>query len=462
MWTAVELLPKEANAPSDELLDHLLEENLLLETSPPSLEVTAITAALSPIASLQGTLPLGPDATTPTVLTQIINATSSSLPPVIPPASVIPMSLSATTGGVAPGTGSAPSSHGLRGVPPEFFDGRRAKSDKFLIEFHRFRQLNRNNDLMSNPYNRVLAALSYMRGPLIEDWSNAQNKALDAKINHITNPVPDTSETLWTQFEVAFKAAWDDTQGKTTAYDQLMKLEMKNLDIDTYTATFERLATAAGWEPNAQGTIARYRGGLTEAVHRRILFRENLPVTMDEWKEAARKEVGRLREISNAGLGPKRNFPRPNHPFTGQYQSTSQKTSSRTNGVVPMDVDATSPPPLKKLTEEDRKKLSAEGRCFRCRKQGHMSRTCPGNPGPPPAPTIRGTDNRSSSPTPSGSSLSTVSSVSSIASTSTEKPLKPSKAQQIAAIEASMTDEERGAYLDARYMGDEDFLNAEL
>ena len=29
------------------------------------------------------------------------------------------------------------------------------------------------------------------------------------------------------------------------------------------------------------------------------------------------------------------------------------------------------------LTDEERKKLSAKGRCFRCRQQGHMSRNCP-------------------------------------------------------------------------------------
>ena len=46
-----------------------------------------------------------------------------------------------------------------------------------------------------------------------------------------------------------------------------MKLTMKDLDVDTYTATFERLAAAAEWEAYAKGTIARYRFGLNEGVH---------------------------------------------------------------------------------------------------------------------------------------------------------------------------------------------------
>jgi len=56
-----------------------------------------------------------------------------------------------------------------------------------------------------------------------------------------------------------------------------------------------------------------------------------------------------------------------------------------------MDVDATSMAPtipFKKLTPEERKQYMAEGRCFRCRLQGHMAQECPKN-------TQRGTGNTS-------------------------------------------------------------------
>ncbi len=117
-----------------------------------------------------------------------------------------------------------------------------------------------------------------------------------------------------------------------------------------------------------------------------------------------------------------------------------------------MDVDATSTsrtsaPPLKKLTDEERKKLSTKGRCFRCRQQGHMAKFCPtrdtqGNATPRP-----NTVTRTTNTTPTTSESDKI-----------ESP-KPSlsKAQQIAAIEKSMTEEERGAYLDKRDMGEEDF-----
>jgi len=49
-----------------------------------------------------------------------------------------------------------------------------------------------------------------------------------------------------------------------------------------------------------------------------------------------------------------------------------------------MDVDVaetnraeSKPGTFKQLTPEEKKRLQAEGRCFRCKKQGHLSRDCP-------------------------------------------------------------------------------------
>jgi len=293
-----------------------------------------------------------------------------------------------------------------------------------------------------------------MRGPNIDAWVNAQETALEAKTTRTANPIVETNEVLWNEFETAFKAAWKDTTCTQSAYEQLMKLEMKNGDIDTYIATFERLADAAEWEANAKGTIAHFKVSLQDHIHRHILFRETWPTNMDGWKEAAWKETERFREIQNVGLAPRnRNNPWQPNRNNQQYQSTNTTCNApRSNSVVPMDVDATSTShapalPLKKLTDEEQKKLSAEGRCFCCRQQGHMAKFCPtrdtqGNTTPHPNIVARTTNT-----TPAKSEPDKI-----------ESPKPPlSKAQQIAAIEKSMTEEERGAYLDERDMGEEDF-----
>ena len=69
-------------------------------------------------------------------------------------------------------------------------------------------------------------------------------------------------ELLWDNFENAFKSAWKDIACSQSTYNQLINLQMKDLDIYTYMAMFERLTNAAIWEADAQGTIAHYRAGL--------------------------------------------------------------------------------------------------------------------------------------------------------------------------------------------------------
>jgi hypothetical protein len=376
-----------------------------------------------------------------------------NLAPIRPPSPVdITMSVNATTT-----TGTTPS-NGMKGVAPAIFNGDRSKSDSFWNKFRRYRLLNRKNESVSIPFYRVLTVLSYIRGPLVEDWVNAQAGLLERRVDTTQTPhVAETDEILWDEFEAAFQSAWKDTAKMQSAYDQLMKLQMKELEIDTYNTTFEQLASAAEWEPDAKGTIARYRAGLRENVHRRVVNRENLPTTMAQWKDATRKEVGRIKELQSAGLiGPRRNQPRDQHA----YQTGSQRAShsSSNNQHVPMDVDSTNITiPFRKLTDEERTKYRAEGRCFRCRTQGHMARNCPknNNANVPNRPNSNARESTTTPPVP------TVATTTATPAISAPPPVPPkiSLTQQIRALEEKMTEEERGNYLDARDMG-EDFCSA--
>jgi hypothetical protein len=78
---------------------------------------------------------------------------------------------------------------------------------------------------------------------MVEDWVNAQDEELERRTDN-TKPgsVRESDETLWREFEAAFKGAWTDTTKVQSAYSQLMSLKMKDLDIDTYNATFARLS----------------------------------------------------------------------------------------------------------------------------------------------------------------------------------------------------------------------------
>ena len=398
------------------------------------------------VNTLQSNLPSTTSTSTTSVPTVPVTVTPADLSP---DNSTTP-STSLTTVPVTP-----PTTMALQGTPPAIFDGTRSKSAAFLREFLRFKRLNHAAPVMTEPYTRVILALSYMKGPLVDDWVAMQEDDLDQTTSRALNPIDKTDEVLWTTFATGFTDVWKDSGKEANAYDQLMKLEMKDYEADTYITTFERLAKDAEWEPDAKGTIARFKAGIKEHLHRRILNRDTRPKTMADWKKALRDEVERMREVRNAGFTSSR-FPQ-GRPTQGLFQATRQPPSrSSTSGVVPMDVDATTikawipgGPPFKKLTEEERVLCMKEGRCLRCRKQGHMARQCPLNLRQEPvAPNrIRAADTADTTDTTN--------------KPTTMPPQGRTKAQMIADLENSMTEEERGAYLDARDM-DSGFCNAKL
>ena len=304
--------------------------------------------------------------------------------------------------------------------------------------------VNRTNDSMTKAYDRVLTALTYIRGPMVNDWVNTQeNNLITCTDTTRPNHVREDDKVLWAEFETVFHDAWTDTSKKQNAYDQLMKLTMVGWDIDTYIATFERLALAAGWALDAEGTIVCFREGLSKGIHSKALDRDKIPHTMDEWKAAACTEVARAKEKYNTGLTNTQWCNQQNHHYnTTQSQHRAPTQNNPNPNIVPMDVDATTTTNFKKLTPEERTQLAKEGRCFRCRLQGHVARNCPKN-----------TNNTQTK----------------VRETTTDKPtdkpantttaLKLTKAQQIRALEESMAEEERAEYLDARDMG-EDFWSA--
>ena len=301
--------------------------------------------------------------------------------------------------------------------------------------------VNRTHEAMKIPYDRVLTALTYIRGPLINDWVDQQEKRLAARTDTTRrHPVPETDEVLWDEFETAFLNAWTDTSKKQNAYDQLMRLTMNGWDVDTYIATFNCLALAARWDLDSEGTIAKFREGLTKGVHSKALDRDHIPRTIDEWKAAARTEVVRAKEKYNAGLT---GTQRRNPPKSGTYQNPqpTPRTNANNSGTTPMEVDnATGQTNFKKLTPEERVQLAKEGCCFRCRLQGHMARDCPKNTNQNTNSNVRETSTDTKTPnTP--------------APTNTTPTTKLTRAQQIRALEESMDDKERATYLDARDMG---------
>ena len=418
----------------------------------PDFQPTAAINADPPSPS-HNTLTLPSSSTTHQTSTILPVATGHVNPvPTAPTVAPIqPTTMSAGATGTAPAPTTAPtaptSNGGLRGVPPTIFNGDRSKADTFWSEFRRYAPNNRTHPAMTLPFDRVLTALSYIRGPLIDDWVNAQENHLTTRTDNTqTTFVLETDPVLWTEFATAFQDAWKDTSKKQNAHEQLRKLVMKGWDIDTYIASFERLVLAANWALAAEGTIMQFRQGLNRMIHSRTLDRDKIPDTFEEWNSAARTEVARAKEKYNMGLmgPPQRSNQHPPRDY-GTHQNKTTSTQHPNSQHVPMEVDATTTTKFQKLTPEEHDQLAKEGRCFRCRLQGHLARNCPKNAAPPakareaaPSPD-KTTPDSPPTPPPKGDKLT--------------------RAQKIRALEAEMEEEERAQYMDSRDMG-EDFWSA--
>ena len=59
----------------------------------------------------------------------------------------------------------------LWGEPPDFFTRDRIKSETFKWQFRMYKGLNANHEIMQSPYLCTMLALTFIKGPLVEDWA---------------------------------------------------------------------------------------------------------------------------------------------------------------------------------------------------------------------------------------------------------------------------------------------------
>jgi hypothetical protein len=270
----------------------------------------------------------------------------------------------------------------LNGNPPTIFAGDRDKSDKFLREFDLYWEMNDTHDAMTNPWRRTFTALSYIRGPIVDDWVQLQVDGLRLKTTR-ANPAPlqRGDAAIWDEFKTDFNTAFTDSTKQQTSYRLLHELRMEKNELDTFVARFKFLATKAGFGHDDSATKDLFARRLPNALLLAILGRETFnprTATLAEWIAAAQAEIQRYENRNSMLRKWPTSWQSPGKSHKGGFQRSSN-THQRSSYVhpndrsVPMDVDAA----RRATTEEAKKKHRLEGRCFECSKQGHMARQCP-------------------------------------------------------------------------------------
>jgi len=126
--------------------------------------------------------------------------------------------------------------------------------------------------------------LSYIRGPLVNDWVEEQAQWL---IDQVTGGVPHAKENLWATIEIRFRQAYTDTAEKQKAQHNVRELKMKGDDLDGFIAQFATTAKKAGYNLDGEATLDVFQRALPyKLVANCVKF--DHPVTWNNWTRATR------------------------------------------------------------------------------------------------------------------------------------------------------------------------------
>ena len=207
---------------------------------------------------------------------------------------------------------------------------------------------------------------SFIRGPNTDDWVSEQAEWL---VDQIVRGVLVTEANLWNTVLNQFIAAYTNTAIKSRSQKQLRELRMKQENLDDYIAEFQSLANKAGYTLDEEATLNVFQDGLPDQLIVNIV-RFHHPITWNDWTTAACTQHQEYIFLKDRTKNKERRF--------GGTKGQWQKAFSRPKDPNAMDIGCTRARAT--LTDEDKQRLQAEGRCFRCQKQGHISRNCPQRP----------------------------------------------------------------------------------
>ena len=135
---------------------------------------------------------------------------------------------------------------------------------------------------MTNPWQKVAHALTYVNGPNIYEWKRSvENWILSIPAPSILN------KTIYEDFEEEFIASWIDTNEAYRAAAALDKLRMKNENVDEYITAFAELARKALYHENDPAVLEKFKSGLPLDLLEPCMHHDD-PRSWEAWTKSAR------------------------------------------------------------------------------------------------------------------------------------------------------------------------------
>jgi hypothetical protein len=197
-------------------------------------------------------------------------------PPGGPPAPIPP----------APVVGGGGRSDKLVGNTPLIFKGERSKAEEFITQWQLYEGVNITNDLMRNAYQRAMLFLTYIQGPIVNEWVKGVNAWLRGQIIH--QRWAPTDERLWVEVFDSFNRQFANVMEQEDAQAALAKgLQLDKGDLDKLITEFEQLVRHAQYDVNQDLVLRIFTSALPNAMYEYILRTLPQPATYEQWRAAA-------------------------------------------------------------------------------------------------------------------------------------------------------------------------------
>jgi hypothetical protein len=199
-------------------------------------------------------------------------------------------------GGGPPGGGPPPpppvqmqGTDELVGNPPHIFTGDRTKSEEFIMQWEMYEGVNISNNLMCIAYQQSLLFMTYIQGPLVNEWVKSMNAWLRLQITR--NGWPTNDEWLWDSTLLSFNRQYADVLGQEKARAELERgFKMEKGDIDAYIAKFEQVIRQAGLNVDQPLVVNKFARGLPREMYD-FIYTHKDPQTYEQWCNEAFKAV---------------------------------------------------------------------------------------------------------------------------------------------------------------------------